>query len=220
MEALPGYLQQSKYDTQMITDGRLAVFVAHSHRQIRMGFGVSLGGAGVDEVPGRRVGVSPLVTSSSGDYTATLPRKRMGSAVLFRDHSGRVLLVEPTYKDYWELPGGTVDADESLYDAAVRELKEELGLAVAPGRLLVVDWVPPREGRTEGVMFVYDGGILDATQTAEISVPPEELRGWAWSTLPQAQQRLSPLLARRAAAALEAVADGVTRYLEDGKRIA
>jgi 8-oxo-dGTP pyrophosphatase MutT (NUDIX family) len=127
--------------------------------------------------------------------------------------------VEPAYKDYWELPGGAVDTDESPYDAAVRELKEELGLLVTPGRLLVVDWVPPRTGRTEGVMFVYDGGVLDPTRTVEIHLPAEELRSWAWSTLPEAQQRLSPLLARRAAAALEAVTGSVTIYLENGIRV-
>lgn len=143
----------------------------------------------------------------------------MGSAVLLRDDSNRILLVEPTYKDYWELPGGAVDADESPYDAAVRELKEELGLSVTPGRLLVVDWVPPRAGRTEGVMVVYDGGLLDATRTGEIHLPAEELRGWAWSTLAEAQQRLSPLLARRAGAALEAVTGGETVYLENGARV-
>ena len=148
---------------------------------------------------------------------ATLPRKRMGSAVLLRDRDNRILLVEPTYKDYWELPGGVVDADESPYDAAVRELNEELGLSSTPRRLLAVDWVPPRAGHTEGVMFVFDGGLLDAT--AEFHLPPEELRGWAWSTMAEAQQRLSPLLARRAGAAMEAVTGGLTVYLENGTRV-
>jgi ADP-ribose pyrophosphatase YjhB (NUDIX family) len=140
----------------------------------------------------------------------------MASAVLIRDRDGRILLVEPAYKDYWELPGGAVEADESPYDAAVREVKEELGLSVTPGRLLVVDWVPSRANRTEGVMFVYDGGVLDSTQTVDIYLPKEELRSWAWSTQAQAQQRLSPLLARRAAAGLEALTAGVTIYLENG----
>jgi 8-oxo-dGTP diphosphatase len=160
------------------------------------------------------------VGSPGEDYTAALPRKRMGSAVLLRDGGDRILLVEPVYKDDWELPGGAVDADESPYDAAVRELKEELDLTVTPGRLLVVDWVPPRAGRTEGVMFVYDGGLLDPTDAARIRLPPDELRSWAWSTPPEARQRLSPLLARRAAAALDAVAGGVTAYLENGNRVA
>ena len=159
-------------------------------------------------------------SQASGDYVANLARKRVGAAVLFTDPAGRVLLVEPTYKEYWEVPGGAVDADESPYDAAVRELKEELGLSVSPGRLLVVDWVPPRPGRTEGVMFVYDGGGLSHTQAAEILVPPDELAGWAWCTLAEARERLSDLLARRVEAALRARRDHDTAYLESGHRVA
>jgi 8-oxo-dGTP pyrophosphatase MutT (NUDIX family) len=155
----------------------------------------------------------------TSDYTATLPRKRMGAGVLFTDHQQRLLLVEPTYKDYYEIPGGCVDADESPYDAAVREIKEELGLAVPVGRLLVVDWVPPRPGRTEGVMFVFDGGELEAAQTAGIHLPADELSGWAWCDTEQAEQRLSELLFRRIAAAVHARTAGVTLYLENGFQV-
>src|SRR4051812_2473023 len=144
------------------------------------------------------------MTTPDGDYTATLPRKRMGAGVLFRDPSNRVLLVEPVYKPHWELPGGAVDADESPHAAARREVAEELGLTTSPGRLLVVDWVPPRPDRTEGVMFVYDGGLLAPETTANLQLPPDELRSWAWCTPSEAQHRLSPLLARRTTAALQA----------------
>ncbi|GAA3256816.1 NUDIX domain-containing protein [Dactylosporangium siamense] len=159
------------------------------------------------------------MTTSTDDYTATLPRKRMGAGVCLRDAAGRVLLVEPTYKDHWELPGGAVEGDESPYDAAVRELHEELGLVVSPGRLLVVDWVPPQPGRTEGVMFLFDGGVLPAVTEREIRLPADELRSWAWCTAAEAHERLSPLLARRTAAALRAAVDGVTAYLENGNRL-
>lgn len=104
---------------------------------------------------------------------------------------------EPTYKDYWEIPGGAVEADESPYAAVVRELKEELGLRVQPRRLLVTDWVPPRPGRTEGLIMVFDGGVLTPEQTAQIRLPAEELRSWAWCTEQEAGERLSELLARR-----------------------
>ena len=149
----------------------------------------------------------------TSDWTATLPAKRMGAALLLRDGSDRVLLVEPTYKPYWELPGGVVEASESPRQAAAREITEELGLSVVPGRLLVVDWVPPRDGRTDGLMVVFDGGRCgDPVRLAE-----NELRSWAWCDPGQAAQRLLPLLARRAAAALHAVHTGATVYLEDGR---
>jgi 8-oxo-dGTP pyrophosphatase MutT (NUDIX family) len=152
----------------------------------------------------------------TNDYTATLPRKRMGAGVLLSDADGRVLLVEPTYKDYWEIPGGGVEADESPYTAVVRELKEELGLPVQPGRLLVTDWVPPRPERTEGLMMLFDGGVLTAEQTAQIQLPADELRSWAWCNQQEAAERLSELLARRIAAAVRARAEGTVVYLENG----
>lgn len=147
------------------------------------------------------------------DWTATLPRKRMGAALLLRAEDDRILLVEPTYKPYWELPGGVVEADESPRVAAAREITEELGLTVVPGRLLVVDWVPPRDGRTDGLMLVFDGG----RHSGPVRLAEEELRSWAWCDPGEAGQRLPPLLARRAAAALQAVRSGATIYLEDGR---
>ncbi|MGY2115992.1 NUDIX domain-containing protein [Nocardia gipuzkoensis] len=62
------------------------------------------------------------------EVIAGLPRKRMGAGALFVDELDRVLLVEPTYTNYWELPGGVVEADESPYAAVVREIGEELSL--------------------------------------------------------------------------------------------
>jgi len=82
-----------------------------------------------------------------------------------------------------------------------------------PGRLLVVDWVPPRDGRTDGLMVVFDGGRCDGP----VRLAAAELRSWAWSSAEEAVQRLLPLLARRAAAALQAVRTGTTAYLEDGR---
>lgn len=157
-----------------------------------------------------------MVTGPTDDFTATLPRKRMAAGLLITDAVGRILLVEPVYKDTWEIPGGSVEADESPRDAAGREVKEELGLSVSPGRLLVVDWMAARPGRTEAVMFVYHGGVLDPARTADIRLPPEELRGWAWCSASEVDSRVPGCLARRLAAAAYALEQGAAAYLENG----
>jgi 8-oxo-dGTP pyrophosphatase MutT (NUDIX family) len=81
--------------------------------------------------------------------------------VLFRDSAGQVLLVEPSYTSDWEIPGGAVEADEPPWAAAARELAEELSWDDPLGRLLVVYHVRPQDSRPEGVVFVFDGGVLD-----------------------------------------------------------
>jgi 8-oxo-dGTP diphosphatase len=97
-----------------------------------------------------------------------------------------------------------------------RELEEELGLCRPVGGLLAVDWVPPQPDRTEGLMVVFDGGLLPAQEVAAITVPPDELRGFAFCAGEEATQRLSPLLARRVAACVAARSAGQTVYLENG----
>jgi len=62
----------------------------------------------------------------------SLPSKHVAAGCVFLDEDGRVLLVEPVYKQPWELPGGGVEAGESPFDACRREVAEELGLIRPP----------------------------------------------------------------------------------------
>src|SRR4051812_37056562 len=91
---------------------------------------------------------------------------RVAAGALIRDAEGRILLVKPTYKDGWDIPGGYVEPRESPAAACRRELREELGLDRQPGRLLLVDWAPhPDEG--DKLLFVFDGGTLSAASDVE-----------------------------------------------------
>lgn len=80
--------------------------------------------------------------------------------MVFRAVDGRVLLVEPSYKANCEIPDGSVEADESPWDGAARELRKELGWERPVGRLHVVDQVRAQTSRPEGIVLVFDGGVL------------------------------------------------------------
>jgi 8-oxo-dGTP pyrophosphatase MutT (NUDIX family) len=153
-------------------------------------------------------------------YVAELARKRMAAGVLFRDGDGRVLLVEPSYKPNWEIPGGAVEADESPWATATRELGEELGWDRPLGRLLVVDYVRPQDSRPEGVVFVFDGGLLDEPNVAGMRLAESEILSAGFHTLAESRGKVKPLLADRLDAAVDAAEQGVTVLCEQGCRTA
>src|SRR4051794_41118953 len=91
-----------------------------------------------------------------------LPRKRMAAGALFFDGRGRLLVVKPTYRsdDWYSIPGGVVEEDESPKAGCAREVREELGLEVPIGALLAVDYRPQEGQVTENLQFVFAGGVL------------------------------------------------------------
>ncbi|MCX3058791.1 NUDIX domain-containing protein [Streptomyces beihaiensis] len=152
-------------------------------------------------------------------YIAGLPRVLAATAVLLRDEEGRVLLVEPNYRDGWALPGGTVESDEgeTPRQGARRETLEEIGLDIRPGRLLAVDWVPGN-ARPPLVAYLYDGGVLPAHRHAAIRLQEEELLSWRFAPRQELTVLLPGALGRRVHAALEVLAAGRgTVELENGE---
>ena len=153
----------------------------------------------------------------AASFYASLPTKRIGAGVLFTDDLGRVLLVQPSYKRTWEIPGGVVEQGESPRAAAEREVREELGIAPVIGSLLVIDWVPATPQRPDGLMLVYDGGTLEPTEAAGIRLPPGELNAYGFVDLATAVGLASERLERRVVAALRARRAGRAVELEDGR---
>ena len=141
---------------------------------------------------------------------------RAAAGVLFFDEDGRVLLVRPSYKPGWDIPGGYLHPGETPSEAAAREVSEELGIKPPIGRLLVADWAPhPDEG--DKILFVFDGGQLTPEHIAQIQLDPAEIAEIAYHDPALIGQLLIPRLARRIAASIRAHSAGQTIYLEHGK---
>ena len=95
----------------------------------------------------------------------------MAVGALYRDQNSRVLLVDPVYRDTWDLPGDAVEAEESPQTAC------RLEAIIVPG------------GELAGYQFVH----------------PDQVAG-----------RVTPLVARRIASSLEALAAGTVASLAGG----
>jgi len=105
------------------------------------------------------------------------------------DGEGRVLLarraVEP-FRGLWDIPGGFVNPGESLEDAVRRELREEAGIEVEVGRLVITvpDTYGPAGDAT--VSAIYECRIVSGVPQPDDDV--SELRWFAPAELPPPEE--------------------------------
>lgn len=149
------------------------------------------------------------------EYYKTIPKKFMGAGVIFVDSHDRVLVLETTYKERWEVPGGIIDQEESPLDAAVREVKEELGIDVDRTllKLTTIDFQHTQGVKPDNIQFHFWGGVIDPTA---IVLDSDELKSFKFIDPSELEVYCKPALARRTLATLQAAKEGKMVYLEDG----
>lgn len=145
-----------------------------------------------------------------------IPRVPASAGALIRDGRGYLLILKPTYKKGWTIPGGQIDEGETPWQACRREAREECGITVGSGRLVCVDFRPPRDERPGGLRFVFDCGTVADDVAAAIELQEEEIEEHRFAELDDALELLSGPLRRRVSQCFDV---DCCVYLEDGRPV-
>ena len=158
-----------------------------------------------------------MQAAQPGPEDGALPAIPVSAGALIFDRAGRLLILKPTYKSGWTIPGGVMEADgETPWEACRREVREECGIDVRHGRLACMDFRRPGPGRPGGIRFLFDCGVIDDESLAAIVIQPEEVSEFRLVALPDALTLLRGPIRRRVRAALGGRA---LVYLEEGRPV-
>jgi ADP-ribose pyrophosphatase YjhB (NUDIX family) len=108
------------------------------------------------------------------------PSYSVGAVLALRRADGKLLLVEQRHSPGWALPGGLLRRGEDPADGVVREVREEVGLAIDPAQLPIPYAVIAPLARRVDVTFVVQAGA--GTDGAHIA-DDLEVTGVGWFDL-------------------------------------
>jgi 8-oxo-dGTP diphosphatase len=159
--------------------------------------------------------------TSKGPWEPTaaesVPRLPVSAGALIYDSKGRLLILKPTYKKGWTIPGGQLEeSGETPWEGCRREVREECGLQVEHARLACVDFKRPRPDKPGGLRILFDCGQLPDNQLAELTLDQKEIAEHCFADLAEAATLLSAPVSRR----VDAASKGATCvYLEEGRPV-
>lgn len=137
-------------------------------------------------------------------------------AMLF-DSAGRLLILKPTYKSGWTLPGGAMEADgETPWEGCQREVLEETGLSVTTGSLAAVDCRPAKARTKLSLRYLFDCGTLSEAEIASIRLQAEEISDFQFADHETAMSLLRKAVRRRVE---RAWGSEHCVYLENGREV-
>jgi ADP-ribose pyrophosphatase YjhB (NUDIX family) len=146
----------------------------------------------------------------------------MAAGALLLNQAGAYLLVKPSYRQHWLIPGGVIEDQESPSEACQREIREELRLELPISQLLCIEYKTVKQVQgtyRENLQFIFYGGVLTSSQIQQIRLPAQELTAYNFCPLGRLSDYLSPRLAHRLTCASEALAQNRLIYLENGQQL-
>jgi 8-oxo-dGTP pyrophosphatase MutT (NUDIX family) len=158
-----------------------------------------------------------VLDRDAGVPVRDVPRIPASAGALIHDRHARLLILKPSYKAGWTIPGGEIEADgESPWQGCQRETLEECGLRIERGRLVCVDFLAPRPGRAGGMRFLFHCGRLPSEQLDAIVLDGAEIDAYRFVDLAEASDLLSGPVRRRVVAA---AGRSHCVYLENGRPV-
>lgn len=143
------------------------------------------------------------------------PQKNMASGAIIWDEKDKFLIVKPTYKNYWHLPGGVVEKNESPYVACIREVKEEVNLSVKPNKLMGVNYTGILDEGIDALVFVFECGIIGEDKIRHIRIPKDEIEDYKFIENQEVFMYLDERMAKIVSECLENRENSQTLYLEN-----
>jgi len=97
------------------------------------------------------------------------------------NRGGLLLLVTSRKWGYrYSIPGGHVRKGETVFDAAIREAREEVGLSVKPHRVIAVhEVIYPQQFYSKGRHFIFID-VLCSVKSRDVKVDGDEIQGYVW----------------------------------------
>ncbi|MEM0440732.1 MAG: NUDIX domain-containing protein [Candidatus Caldarchaeum sp.] len=108
------------------------------------------------------------------------PELTVGAFIV--DEAGRILLVVSLKWNYlYSIPGGHVDHGERIFDAVIRETREEVGLDVKPVRIVALQEVrAPSQFVQRNRHFIFVD-VLCKPLSRRVRVDGSEVKGYVWA---------------------------------------
>jgi ADP-ribose pyrophosphatase YjhB (NUDIX family) len=148
------------------------------------------------------------------EWLKTLPKKRMGVAVLLFNEQGELLIVKQTYRDKWAVPGGVIDENESPEKAGIRETLEEIGVHLTSLQFLGIQYLPKIGDNSEAIEFIFTGGTLGAKQIETIILEKDEISEYRFLKVEDALPVLLEETRKRISVCLENPNKNIPIYFE------